>query len=178
MDKEQCIKVGWIKEAHGLKGDVYIKLLSKPGNLKMPEWASSVKSYYLANEDSPLKECQFISLKPHKEGLLAKIEGVSDRNQSEDVKGYALYIKKEELKSQPGESIYLHEILGFSVLDEEGIKLGVIKDFSTATAQDLVVVETSDGQFDVPWVDEFIINLNFESKSVTMSLPEGLLSEI
>lgn len=178
MNNGKYIKVGWVKEAHGLKGDVYIKLLSSPGNLKMPDWAESVKNYYLSKEDQLPKECSFISLKPHKEGMLAKIDGVSDRNQSEALRGFALYIEKEDLKSEPGESIYLHEILGFKVVDVKDNPLGVIKDFSTATAQDLIVIQTEDGLFDVPWVEEFISNLDFESKIVVMDLPEGLLSEI
>ena len=92
------------------------------------------------------------------------------------MKGQGFYIPDELLISEPGETIFLGEILGFQLRGPDGQVLGEVVDFSSNGLQDLLVVKGPGGKkSDVPFVDDFIVELNFDEKFLVMDLPEGLL---
>ena len=60
----------------------------------------------------------------------------------------------------------------------EGELIGEIVDFSSNGAQDLLVVKTTAGhEALVPFVDDFIFNIDFDARQVRMDLPPGLIEE-
>lgn len=163
--------IGKIKDAHGLKGEVYLLVFS--GEIS---WASEVNQLNLLTEDQPdqAKTFKIKKSKPHKKGLILTLEGVNDRNQSEAIKGMLVQIPEELLKSNSGEAIYLKEVLNFKVMNHKAC-IGVVKEFSSNGAQDLLVVEGDDRESLVPFIEEFIESIDFEACVVYMKLPEGLL---
>ena len=87
-----------------------------------------------------------------------------------------VYIPEELLEAEPGETIYLHQIEGFELMDKEGKSLGCIVGFASNGPQDLLRVQTSGGEALVPFVDAFIEGIDFEKNQVIMDLPPGLLA--
>lgn len=165
-------KVGKIKEAHGLRGDLYVLVFSKDIS-----WADDLEKIALSKpdqEDNP-KTYTVKKWKAYKDGLLIQLEGISDRTAAEKLKGEMFFISEEQLEAEEGETIYLSEIEGFDVVDSKGHKLGYIKGFSTNIAQDLLVVEkTEGGEAEIPFVEDFIVDIDFESRKLEMDLPEGI----
>ena len=172
MSSPQMRKVGKIKEAHGLKGDFYILIFSKDVS-----WLPKLQTFFLSPDESQkgLRTFQVEKAKPFKNGLMLKAEGVPDRTEAEKFKGHLFFVPESLFESQEGETIYLSEVAGFEVLGPEKEKLGRIIGFSTNGAQDLLVVEKiSGGQAEIPFVEDFILNIDFESQYVQMNLPEGI----
>lgn len=190
----EFIKLGWVQSAHGLKGEVFIRLLQKDLTV-----IKKVKSFRLVRSDRAKKtshlgeivEKKPEGLRPYKEGLVVKLSGVNDRDQAETLRGYTFEIPKSLLVSRPGERIFLNEILGFKVIDLHSQKEGEIVSFSSNGAQDLLVVRESSEKlkegteiqkplplFEIPLVQAFIHELDFERKVIEMNLPEGLFGEI
>lgn len=122
-----------------------------------------------------LKRFALVSERPHKEGLIAVLEGVGDRNAAEAIAKSPVYVSNEVLVSENGEQIFLHEILGFDVTDPAGQVLGRIEAFRDNGAQDLLEVRTGKGLSLVPFVDDFIVEIDFDKKQVRMDLPPGLI---
>ena len=118
-------------------------------------------------------------MNPHKDGWILKLKGVRDRNHAEALAKSAVYIDETLLEeNREGEQIYLKQILEFEVIDPKGVKLGVIRSFSTNGLQDLLVIETVDGREGlIPLVDAFLVHIDFDKKQVTMDLPPGLLGD-
>lgn len=170
MTQDRILKqVGKVKEAHGLKGELYV-LLFTPER----DWLEEVERFFLgANGTEYLCE----RVKPHKQGLILKLEGVADRTAAEALKGASVSVEDDLFVSEPGEQIYLSEILHFELCDPEGKNRGRICGFSSNGVQDLLKVETEKGVFEVPFVDAFLQEIDFEAKKVLMDLPVGLLGE-
>ena len=104
-----------------------------------------------------------------------KLEGIEDRTAAEKIKGAMFSIPEELLESAEGDTIYLSEILSFSIVDSQGVALGKITGFSSNVAQDLLVVEkVSGGMAEIPFVDHFIVDIDFENEKIQMNLPEGI----
>jgi 16S rRNA processing protein RimM len=165
-------KIGKVKEAHGLKGDLYILIFSKDVS-----WLSKLETFALGLEDDPKAQRNFRveKAKPFKDGLMLKAEGLPDRTQAEKLKGHLFYVPESLFETEEGETIYLSEVAGFEILGPEKEKLGRIVGFSTNGAQDLLVVEkSSGGQAEIPFVEDFILHIDFDSQFVQMKLPEGI----
>lgn len=163
------VHVGKVKSAHGLKGEIFVIVFSKDTS-----WYKKLKSCQLKNLKSEINSYKVEKVKPHKEGLILQLFGTIDRNESEKLIGLDFYIEDELLKSQKGETIYLTEILGFDVL-LQGQCVGQVESFSSNGSQDLLVVRNEEHLFEVPFVDDFIQQLDFESQKIHMNFPAELI---
>lgn len=162
--------VGKVREAHGLKGDLYVLIFS--GDIS---WAKRMKVFGLKAKDSD--EIQTFNVertKPFKKGIIVKAKELLDRTAAEGVEHMEFFVDDELLVSKPGETIYLSEIKNFKLKNPEQTVLGEIVGFSSNGAQDLLVVETAQGNVEVPFVDAFIKKIDFKHQAVVMDLPEGL----
>ena len=133
-------------------------------------WAKDLKSCQIGEISYPVQK-----QKPYKEGLLLKVEGVEDRTAAEKLKGQMFFIPNALLEAEEGDTIYLSEIQDFAIIDSAGAELGRISGFSSNVAQDLLIVDKKEGgQAEIPFVDDFIVEINFEAKRIEMDLPEGI----
>ncbi|MEO0337370.1 MAG: ribosome maturation factor RimM [Pseudomonadota bacterium] len=170
MSENSFFKVGWVKEAHGLKGEVYVKLLSKS-----PEWLSELSEFCLEKKGSQTLH-KVKKWREHKQGLILLIEGVTDRNQSEELRGSDFCIPADLLTSEEGENPYLIEVMGFEVTDQVLGVVGQVVGFVDNGAQDLLEVKSNEGEIHlVPFVDAFVKELDKKDKKIHMELPEGLI---
>lgn len=162
--------IGKVREAHGLKGDLYVLIFS--GEIS---WAKRLKKFTLqAKGENETQEFTVERVKPFKKGIIVKAAEVADRTAAEALEHFEFFIAEDLLISKPGEAIYLSEIKNFKLKDPEQNILGEIVGFSSNGAQDLLVVEAKGKKVEVPFVDAFIKKIDFKHQSVVMDLPEGL----
>jgi 16S rRNA processing protein RimM len=164
--------VGKIKEAHGLRGDLYALIFSGEA-----AWDDELTEFCLASNEE-LTDQKFFEverLKPFKKGLLIKPKNIPDRTAAEPLKGQLFFIPEELLQASEGDAIFLDEILGFEARLRAGKTLGAITGFSSNNAQDLLLVEMQGRQVEIPFVEAFVVEISHSEKRVTLDLPEGLL---
>lgn len=165
--------VGKIKEAHGLRGDLYVLIFSGEAT-----WEEELTEFCLAKDEtlSNKKIFQVEKSKAFKKGLMIKPQGVVDRTAAELLKGQLFFIPENLLVADEGDAIFLEEIAGFQTVTESGDVIGLIVDFSTNNFQDLLVVKTVNGKHvEIPFVDAFVVDIHYEARQVILDLPEGLL---
>jgi 16S rRNA processing protein RimM len=169
-ENEKFVKVGYVKDAQGLRGEVFVRLPTEEA-----AWLSDLNHIQLQKEGVSPSLYVVESAKRHKNGLIVKLEGVADRNASEKLKGFEFLIPENLLISEVGESIYLREVLGFQVKDRELGVLGVIHSFDSNGAQDLIVIQKDGRELLIPFVQPFIERMDFQNQRIEMNLPPGLI---
>ncbi len=157
MAEVSKITVGKIRDAHGLKGELFVILFSGEA-----AWMDKLETFYLVKKElvegklidvtSPFKVKR---IKKHKVGLLVLTEEISDRTPAEKLRGSLFQIPESLLISKPGETIFLREIENFVVYSGDEF-LGNVAGFSSNGAQDLLNLVSAKGEFDVPFVAPFI----------------------
>lgn len=164
--------VGKVREAHGLKGDLYVLVFS--GDIS---WAKRMKKFSLQGKgEAEPQEFTVERVKPFKKGFIVKAAEVADRTAAEGLEHFEFLVEEDLFVSKPGETIYLSEIKNFKVKDPEQKILGEIVGFSSNGVQDLLVVDVGGGKnAEIPFVEAFIKKIDFKHQSVVMDLPEGLL---
>jgi 16S rRNA processing protein RimM len=169
-NKLKYTRVGWVKDAHGLRGELFVRLQAKTA-----DWLTDDLTLHLEKEGGLTAEFSVEKAKPFKDGLIVKLEGMNDRTAAEGWKRAQVSIPAELLVAEPGERVFLEQLMGFSVLDG-GVVVGRVVGFGTNGSQDLLRVDRGDGREAlVPLVDDFIERLDFDNGQIHMTLPPGLL---
>lgn len=180
--------VGRVKDAHGLKGELWVVLFAGQADwleslLDEGKFRLSKKESLEGLSESDLTEFPIKNVRAHKNGLIMHSTSVKDRTAAEGYKGYFLAIPEEFLVSDEGESYFLSEIEGFRVLEEKR-EIGVVTGFSHNGAQDLLIVSLVKGardgvnakdEIEIPFVEELVIEVDEDAKTLHVDLPNGLI---
>ena len=164
--------IGKIKEAHGLKGELLLIIFSKDYS----PWLKLKRIYLAADDKSQEAEMKVLNIRKTSQGLVVRLENLIDRTPAEKLRGYLAFVPEELAKSKSGERIFLREILNFEVFNRDEL-IGKITNFSSNGPQDLLLVSHSNFQkpIEIPFVEAFIVKLDFSKKTLRMDLPEGLI---
>jgi 16S rRNA processing protein RimM len=170
------IGVGRVVRAHGLRGEVVISTPSSDYS-----WARAMRPVSLVWDDPvnpvPARSIRLESVRPHGKDLLAQVTGVVSRESAEALRGSVICIPRDQLVSEPGEEIFLHELKGFGVFDGSR-EIGVIETFSTNGPQDILRVRRPNGDLcDVLLIRNFLREIDFAKRQVRMELPVGMVPE-
>ncbi|MFQ7473362.1 MAG: ribosome maturation factor RimM [Anaerovoracaceae bacterium] len=161
------IKIGKIVNAVGLRGEVKVYNYSDSEEVyeRTPE---------IYAEDKLLK---VENVRVQKNMVILKLSGIDDRNEAEAAKGVELYITESDLPELPEGVFYVRELIGMNVVEsEKDMFLGTVTDVIQNIAQDIFEVEQENGKkILIPKVDEFILNIDKEQKTIYVKLIEGLL---
>ncbi len=174
---EIYVPVGYIRDAHNLKGEVFVRL-----SAGQADWLDDLQTVTFIKTPrvrgpSQAERLDFalVEARPHKDGLIIKVAEVTDRTQAEALIGYEMQIPKNKLVAEVGDVPYLQELLGCTVFDAEAGELGPIESFATNTAQDLLVVRYRERELMIPFVKEFVESMDLKSRVLRMKLPPGLV---
>ena len=159
------IKVGKIVNAIGLKGEV-----------KVYNYSDSSEIYEITPEmyvGDKLMEIENVRLQ--KNMVVLKIAGIDDRNAAEAAKGRDILITEDDLPELEEGEFYVRDLIGMTVI-ENGVVLGNVKDVLQNTAQDVFEIERENGkQLLLPRVDEFVLDIDLDTREIKVNLPDGLL---
>ncbi|MDE6082077.1 MAG: ribosome maturation factor RimM [Muribaculaceae bacterium] len=84
-----------------------------------------------------------------------------------------------EDENEDDEGMYASDLIGYTIIGENGQTIGEITDIDDSTENILFIVESPDGQnkYLIPVATEFIDEIIPESHTIMMTLPEGLLEQ-
>lgn len=170
-DQTHLIQVGKVMDAHGIRGDLYCLVFS--GDVS---WIGGLETLTLKKAAAEAENFTIERIKPFKKGFIVTLEGFADRNRAELFKSAEVWVSDEYFVAEEGEALFLREILGFRVLlGADGAEFGHIHSFSSNGAQDLLVIEKDGRKYEIPFVEDFVLNLDHGAREIRLSLPEGLL---
>ncbi len=188
---KESIRLAKVKGAYGIKGELFILPFTRQAkwiyNLSELTLIKDRKTNALIQGKSPQS---IVNLKAelsstfnidyfrnHKEGYIVKFQGCDDRSEAEKWHGAFVSVPISSFTSQSGEEIYLIELKNFIVINL-GHQIGPIVSFSSNGHQDLIQVKKDGYIYDIPFVREFLVQIDWQAQHVYMDLPEGLLDEI
>lgn len=164
MDKK-FLEAGEIVSTHGIQGEV--KILPWADG---PEFLLDFDTFYLEG-----KAYEVTSSRIHKACVLAKLRGIDTPEQATLLRGQVVSIDRSNLTLPKG-TVFIADLLGCRVLEEEGREIGKIKDVLTMPASDVYVVQ-GEKQYMIPAVKEFVREINVEEGYVRVHLIEGMAAE-
>ena len=167
------LRVGRLVKAHGLKGA-----------LKLELYTDSPDQRFRAGQELELqvpetsewfgKTVKVAELRFYNQSPVLFLEGIQDRSQAETLVKAILLIETdlEQLPEDP-EAWYDHQLVGLNALVGEEVVGKVIR-VDHLPAQDLLAIETSNGEVLVPFVKQIVPSVDIKKGQVVLTPPTGL----
>ncbi len=117
------------------------------------------------------------SVRYQKDMVVLKLKGVNDRNAAEALRGQILSLSRDDIWDNPGDTYFVKDLVGMSVVREDGTVVGTLSDVLENPANDLYEISPADpakSAFLLPAVKEFILDVDTENRVMTVRLIEGL----
>lgn len=169
---DEIIEIGQITKPHGINGQVVITIESDVnlGDL-----------FCVIIKDEGLNVPYFINSIRTKgyNSAIVSIDDVATEDDALTLCGKPIYALKRDLDIEDSEieedGFYAVDLIGYSVV-ENNILLGEITEINDATENALFIVTSDNGNvYYIPIADEYIIDINAETKTIIMDLPIGLI---
>ena len=163
--------VGRIGRAHGVLGEATIEVRTD-----VPDERFYIGAKLLTEPEGngPLT---ITSARDHNGILLLKFAEAHDRTTIEKLRDTLL--KAEVDMSQENlheDEFHVQQLIGLKVLTDDGVEVGTLTDVLNLPGQDLLAVETANGEILIPFVYEIVPDIDLESGIVTIVPPPGLLN--
>jgi 16S rRNA processing protein RimM len=111
--------------------------------------------------------------------LLARIEGVGDRDAAERVKGMRLYLPRAALPAPEEEEYYHADLLGLAVELADGTALGHVRAVHEYGAGDSIEIERPSGApVLVPFTRAAVPIVDLAGGRIVVAPPEGVLAPV
>lgn len=159
---KKYLEIGKIINTQGIKGEVKIEPWTDDA-----EFLMQFKTFFI--DEKPYK---LLSGRVHKDFLIAQLEGVDDVNDAMVLKNKVIMGNREDIKLEDG-FFFIQDIIGSSVLDEDGTELGKLTDVLDLPAGNVYVVK-GEREILIPAVPQFIIKTDVEAGVVTVRLIDGM----
>ena len=176
INKNEWLVVGLITSCHGINGQVKVKSLSdfeerfiKPG------------MRWLQKDSEPPSKIELTSgfKQPGKENFIIKFQGISTRNDAEQLKQLKILVKTNKLPELNNEEYHLLELINLQVktLENEELKIiGKVIDLENEK-NNLIVIELfkNHKKVLVPFVKEIVELVDIKNNFLIINPPKGLL---
>lgn len=141
-----------------------------------PERFLPERELILETDDSA-QEKVLIEKSFHSKGhIVLKLSGVNGRDEAEQIRGGRLLIPESKASALEEGEFWAHDLIGMTVLGEEGNELGEVADVLCGNAQDLLNITAKDGgSFQLPIVKTFVENIDLEGRKITIKLIKGMI---
>ena len=167
---EQLLRVGVISSTHGVRGEV--KVFPTTDDVKR---FKKLKKVILdtGKEQLPL---EIEGVKFFKQFVILKFRGIDNINDIEKYKGKRLLVDREHAVKLKKDEYFIADMIGMDVFTEDGELFGALKDVMETGANDVYIIEMSDGkEVLVPAIKQCILDVDIENRKMVIHLLEGLV---
>ena len=160
LSPEDLHTIGLITGVHGLQGTLRVAPLSD-----FPERFAALRRVYLMRDGLVLGEYEVKRIKWMQAQLLVTLREVTKRENAELLRGAEFCVPEAETWPLPENVYYITELIGFGIVAEDGTAIGKLTDVVEG-AQDTLVVTTPQGELLVPFVQEWVGEVNPERRTI------------
>ena len=161
MDTERRILLGRVLGAFGVRGELKLHSFTDP-----PAKVLKYQPWVLVHRGVE-REVANARGRDTAKGELLTLPEVTDRDAAEALAGAEIWVPRSRLPApKPGE-YYWVDLEGLRVVNREGVLLGTVSHLFETAANDVIVV-AGDRERLVPFLDGFVLGVDFDARQVTV----------
>ncbi len=167
---EDFFKVGVITSPHGIRGEVKVfPTTDDPARFK------KLKEVFLDTGKERIV-LHIAQVKLFKQFVILKFREYDSINEVENLRKKELWISRSQAVPLQKDEYFIADLIGISVELEDGRMLGVLKDVIQTGANDVYVVECTDGrEVMIPAIKDCILSVDVEEGRMVVHLLKGLM---
>ena len=165
----ELITIGKVIKVHNNKGILKVYPVTD-----FPEHFKALKEVFLvkaaANFKVAVEKATF-----HKNLILLTICGCDSRSEAEKWRGATVAIEKKNLWPLGKNEYYYFDLIGLTVITDEGRELGKIRKIFPTGSNDVYVVKDKENEYMLPAIKDVVKKIDIEKGFILVHLLEGLI---
>jgi len=164
--RNKCgVKVGVIASAHGIRGEVNIRSFSEPPD--------AIFSYGALTDETYVRTYVLTRRGGKDKTLIASIDGITDRNAAELLKGTELFVAASALPKKKSNQWYAHELIGIEARLPDGRVYGRVVQLYNFGAGDIIEIELANGKTEMlPFAPPFVGEVDADKGYIIVFPPD------
>ncbi len=158
--------VASVATAHGVRGALKLRCYTEE-----PE---SVAAYGPVFDAQGRELFRLTVIGSAKGGVIARADGIDDRDAAEALRGLDLYVPRDRLPATEEDEFYVSDLVGMDAVDPNGDAQGHIIAVHNFGAGDLIEVQPAEGQSQlVPFTREAVPDVDLAARRAVVVLPQA-----
>ncbi len=166
IDPNRLILLGEIGSAHGIRGEVHLRVFTGDPN--------DIGAYGPLTDKTGKRTFRIAKVRVTAKAVIAKLTGVDDRTTAETLRNVQLYVKRSQLPEPEPGTYYYEDLKGLTAADPGGTVIGTIAGVVNYGAGDLVEIKRP-GERDtllVPFTNAAVPEIDLAAGRAVIIVPE------
>lgn len=161
------VLLGQISRAHGIRGEVIVR-----SYCAVPD---DIAQYGPLSNADGTREFRLKIRGATQKGLIARIDGVDDRNAAEALRNTDLYVARDQLPEPDEDEVYHADVIGLTAMDRDGVAIGTVVTVQNFGAGDLLEVQLTGGKRTefFPFDDVFVPEIDFDAGTLVIAIDDS-----
>jgi 16S rRNA processing protein RimM len=185
MPEPEYAIVGLVRKAQGIRGEVVIEPLTDKPDVVF----ATGSRVFAGTSDGDLaivrdvrggEETPTLTVsgsKPFKKGLIVQFEELQDRDSADLWRGRYLLAPFSELPPLQEDEVYLHDLIGMTVVGMTGERLGAVTTFYELPQGIMLDVKTARGSVVIPYRPEIVVRTDIDGRAIVINDTLGFLDD-
>ncbi|MDD4323557.1 MAG: ribosome maturation factor RimM [Eubacteriales bacterium] len=166
---QELLLVGEILGAHGVKGELSVKVFSDEKERLKPGLTLVCRS------KSGETERKIESVSFSNKGAILALPGINSREEAQKLRGTQLFVRREDGLPLSQNEYYTADLIGLNVFDADFGELGILADmFDTGAHYVLVVKKPGENDLLIPFTKQTLVEIDQLNERMQVKLTEGL----
>lgn len=173
ITNEEVIEIGRLQQPHGIKGEI---------NALIYDGVDVDRLSCVVLDIDGINVPFFISGIRQRgvQSYLVAIDGIENEQKAASISNKTLFALKKDVgdfgEAYDEDGFYAEDLIGYKVETVDGGFNGTITDVDDTTENVLFIVTGEDGaEYMIPVADEFIAEIDTDTRKIIFDLPEGLI---
>lgn len=158
LPSDAPVVVGRIQAPYGIKGWVHVIAFTDPKEnlLQYKPWQLEKSA-----GGKVWQEIEVEQIRPHKQGFVARLSGVTDRNAAQALKGRLIGVSAHEFPVPPTGEYYWRDLIGAEVVQVNGTPVGRVDNLLETGAHDVLIIRQASGaEVLIPFHESYVIEVS------------------
>ncbi len=171
MATDPRILLGHISTAHGIRGEVLIKSYTAD--------PADIAAYGPLSDAGGNRTFALSNVRVVKKGVIARIDGITDRNAAEALRGTELFVERDRLPEPDEDEVYHADIIGLTASRTDGSEVGEIVAVQNFGAGDLLEIRLAGKRRTefVPFSKDFVPDLDIAAGRIIVVMPDDTVED-
>jgi 16S rRNA processing protein RimM len=161
--------IGKIVAPFGIRGEVKVVI-----HTDFPERFEAGRTVTLVGPGDARREARIARSTPNKGGVSVKFDGVDNRTDAEKLRGIDIVISESELGELGEDQFYVFDLIGMSVITDDGREQGEITEVLQGGANDVYVTSTG---LCIPAIKDVVVSVDVDKGTMVIHPVPGLLPD-
>lgn len=175
-ENDLWLDVAVIGRPHGVRGALYVHFSNTESSLIVAGQKFKLQAPVKGKSVSfSFDQLVIDKARRTQKGWLVTFIDVDDRDKAQALTHSRLLINRSVLPPTTDEAVYLVDLMGLTVVDQEENEIGCVKGFFFNGAHEVITVELTDGgEVLLPFTEGSLVDLDLANELVTLYIPDGL----